>query len=105
MGKSSQRKGRAAEIEVANILKAAGWSATVKGIYEPFDVDWEGYDCEVKRRKDSMSVKVVEACLGDGAFAVFYRFDRKPWRVVHDLDEFIRMYGPKLRVSPLAGEG
>lgn len=104
MGKSSQRKGRSAEYEVAKILEAAGWSATVKGIYEPFDIDWEGYDCEVKRRKDSMSVKIVEASLCDGAFAVFYRFDRKPWRIVQDLDEYIRMYGPKFRVSSVGEE-
>lgn len=97
MGKSSQRKGRAAEIEVANILKAAGWSAIPKKIYECFDVDWEGLDCEVKRRHDGM--KPAYDAFSNGAVAFFYKADRKEWLIVQTLDEYIRKHGP------LVGEG
>ena len=93
MGKSSQTKGRAGEHEIVKILKAAGWSALVKGIYEAFDIDWEGRDCEVKRRKDGM--KPAYDAFANGAGAFFYRADRKEWLIVHTLDEYIAKHGPE----------
>lgn len=91
MGKSSQRKGRRAEFEVRDILIAGGWEAEANGIWEPFDIKWEGRDCEVKRRKDGMGMAYT--AFDDGAGAYFFRADRKPWLITHTLDDFIERYG------------
>jgi hypothetical protein len=94
MGKSSQRKGRGAELEIAEILRAAGWSAVAKPIYASMDVDWEGRDCEVKRRANGM--KDAYAAFKAGARAFFHRSDRQQWLIVMTLDEYIRDHGPQL---------
>ena len=92
MGRQSQRKGRGGEIELANILKAAGWSALPKNIWEPFDVNWEGRDCEVKRKK--LGMRDAYNAFRNGARAFFHRSDREQWLIVMTLDEYIKDHAP-----------
>jgi hypothetical protein len=94
-GRSSQRKGRGGEREIRDILNAAGWSCCCKGIYEPLDIDWEGRECEVKRRRSGM--KEAYDAFSNGAQAFFFRADRKEWLIVHTLDEYIAKHGPELK--------
>jgi len=95
MGKPSQRKGRAGEMEVRDILKASGWSACTKGIWDTFDVDWEGRDVEVKRHSKGM--KPAYDAFDNGACAFFFRADRKEWLITMTLDEYINRHGPLIR--------
>ena len=94
-GRSSQRKGRGGEREIRDILKAAGWDAYVKGIYEPLDINWEGYDCEVKRRRAGM--KEAYDAFSNGARAFFFRADRKEWLICMTLDDYIAWHGPEFK--------
>lgn len=93
MGKSSQRKGRNGELEIVRILLAAGWSAIVKRLYDALDIEWEGRDCEVKRRGSGM--KWAYDAFRNGARAAFFRADREQWLIVMTLDEYIAMHGPE----------
>lgn len=95
-GRASQRKGRNGEREVRDILNAA-WpgSSCVKGIYEPLDINWDGRDCEVKRK--SRGMKEAYDALANGAGAFFFRADRKEWLITHTLDEYIRKHGGRVR--------
>lgn len=109
MPKKSQRKGRAGEIEIKNILKAAGWDAAVTGIYDTLDVLW-GYDgrdhlCEVKRRKNIM--KWAYDAFKAGASACFVRADNQHWLIVMPMAEFIQTYGPRypLKDATLPADG
>lgn len=96
MGKSSQRKGRSAEIEVANILKAADLDACVCGIYEKLDVRCaiDGRDrlLEVKRKKQTQgdAYKALEA----GAWGLVSRADRKEWLLTIPLKTFLSLRSP-----------
>jgi hypothetical protein len=94
MSRSSQRKGRNGERELRDILAAAGWSVRCKGIYEPLDLDWEGFDCEVKRRAAGM--KEAYNAFANGAVAYFFRADRKEWLIVMPLAEYIHRHGPEM---------
>ena len=97
MGKSSQRKGRAAEIEVANILKAVGFDACVCGIYETLDVRCaiDGTDrlLEVKRKKETQgeAYKAIE----NGAWGLASRADRKEWLLTVPLKTFLTLAGDR----------
>jgi hypothetical protein len=97
MGKSSQRKGRAGELEIVRILIAAGWSAIVKKIYDALDIEWEGDDCEVKRRKEGM--RWAYDAFANGAQAVFFRADHEQWLIIHTLDGYARKHGPELKTG------
>lgn len=98
MPRKSQRKGRGAEFEIRNILKAAGWDSAVRGMYEEKDVLWglRGRDrlCEVKRRKSGMDW-AYRALLKEGNHAVFFRADHKPWVVIQLFSEYIQDNGPR----------
>lgn len=103
MSRSQQRKGRAAEIELAGILQGYGYPVQVG---EPVSYGavpdlsgLPGVHIECKRhetlrindwmrqaQEDSEKFK-------DGAPAVFFRRSREPWHVVMKLDDFMKFYG------------
>lgn len=102
MGKSSQRKGRTAELEIAAILRAAGFKdATVCGIYEKLDVRCpiDGHDrlIEVKRKKQTQGEAYT--ALENGAWGLVSRADRKEWLLTIPLKTFLAL------ASPLVEEG
>jgi hypothetical protein len=97
MGKSSQRKGRQAELEIASILRAAGFDAVACGIYETLDVCCaiDGHDrlLEVKRKKQTQgdAYTAIEA----GAWGLVSRADRKPWLLTIPLRTFLELAGER----------
>lgn len=105
-GKSSQRKGRDGEREIAGILQNAGYSDARVGVAV-------SYGCEPDVVCDSLplhlEVKRTERLLlpqwiaqaerdaerfGDGAACVVFRQSRQPWRCVLRLDELLRLIVP-----------
>jgi hypothetical protein len=97
MGKSSQRKGRGGEHEVAMDLRAGGFDAAVNGIYEKLDVrccfgteDWQG---EVKRK--AKCAKDKYDAFDNGAKFFVERADRKPWLITFLLKDFMSLKAPK----------
>ena len=101
-GRKSQQKGRRAEIELAEILRGYGYSTrpgeAVSFGGEPDIVGLDGVHCEVKRREaPDISAALRQAAedaayLGDGLPAVFWRGNRQKWRVVMDLESWLRLY-------------
>lgn len=100
-GRSSQRKGRAGELELARILIDSGIMAApgealnygtepdVKGI--------PGIHAEVKRHERLEINAWTKQAEDDaqrfgGAPCVFYRRNREPWRVVMPLSLWVDMY-------------
>lgn len=102
MSKSQQRKGRRAEIELAEILSEYGYDVR-PGIAVSYgtEADLVGLPhihIESKRRE---AVDITAALkqaredserFGDGAPAVFFRGNRQKWRVVMELDEWMILY-------------
>lgn len=102
MGKTSQRKGRTAEIELSNILRGYGLYATPGS---PLNYGTEadvnglpGYHIEVKRcERLSLPAWIEQAerdaqRMQDGAPLVVFRQNRQPWRVCIRLDDFMKLY-------------
>lgn len=97
---NSRAKGAAAEREVCEILRAAGWpgarrSSDGRAQAERGDIvrGPAGFHLEVKRRETLLIVKwsrqaEAEAAPGDRP-AVIYRQSREPWRVSLLLDDFL----------------
>lgn len=102
MGKSEQRKGRRAEIELCHILAGYGYDMrpgkTVSFGTEPDVMGLPGIHIEVKRRdKTDIAAALKQAAadaekFGDGLPTVFTRGNREKWRVVMALDDFLKLY-------------
>lgn len=102
VGKSSQRKGREAERELAGILRGYGFDAmpgtALNYGTEPDITGLPGIHMEVKRCERIELPKWFEqaerdaAAMLDGAPVVFFRRNRKPWMVCLRLDDFMRFY-------------
>ena len=101
-GKSSQRKGRAAEIELARILQGYGYDvqpgramsygATPDILGLP-GIHVECKRCEQLRPYDWLAQAERDAArFGDGLPAVFFRRNRFPWLVVMCLQDWIELY-------------
>lgn len=118
MGKSSQRKGRAAEHECAELCaEGYGLKARVHGIWESLDVSIDGEPYEVKRRADVH--KLGYNALHSGAKGLILRADREQWLITTSFRDWLERerYIKKLEsvvnvadleaasVSPLVGEG
>lgn len=102
MGKSSQRKGRAGELELAKILERHGYQidpgrANSFGA-QPDITGLPGVHIEVKRaerlnlpaafqqaKRDSMKFR-------DGVPAVFHRRNREAWLVTMELKDWLELY-------------
>ncbi len=93
MGKSQKRKGYRGEHNLVKLLKKAGLNAErvpLSGATEfaKGDVVVEGLVGEVKLRKDGF--KQIYKWLDDKDL-LFLKADRKPYLVVMELDEFMKL--------------
>ena len=102
-GRSSQRKGRAGELELAKLLQGYGYQidpgrADSYGT-QPDITGLPGVHIEVKRveklnvpaafaqaRRDSEKFR-------DGVPALFHRRNREPWLVTMSLEDWLAVYG------------
>lgn len=104
-GKRSQRKGRAGEIELANIFRSYGYEADPGQALNygtvPDVVGLPGIHCEVKRVErlnvpEAMKQAMRDAeKFHDGAPALFHRRSREPWLVTMCLQDWMRLYQEK----------
>lgn len=103
MGKSSQRKGRAGELELVDLLRAHGFSDVWPGKpqsygTEPDIVGLPGVHIEVKRVErlnvgEAMSQAIRDAeRFNDGVPALFHRRNRQPWLVTMRLSDWMGLY-------------
>lgn len=103
MARKSQRKGRAAELELAHILQGHGYDVqTGKAVSygtTPDLTGLPGIHVECKRNERLNILEAMEqaqrdaARFQDGAPAVFHRRNRSPWLVTMGLDDWMEMYG------------
>ena len=103
IGKASQRKGRAGEIELAHILQAHGYNVEPGRAQnygtEPDLTGLPGVHIECKRAEqlrlyDWMAQAERDAVrFGDGLPAVFFRRSRSPWLVVMTLEDWVTIFG------------
>lgn len=104
-GKTSQRKGRAGEIELARLLQGYGYGVqpgqAVSYGETPDLVGLPHIHIECKRNErlnvqDAMAQAVRDADrFQDGAPAVFHRRNRSGWLVTMRLQDWISIYGKK----------
>ena len=102
-GKTSQRKGRAGEIELARLLQGYGYDVepgrSMSYGAVPDLVGLPGIHIECKRAEqlrpyDWMAQAERDAVrFGDGLPAVFFRRSRSPWLVVMKLEDWLGLYG------------
>ena len=101
-GKSSQRKGRAAELELSRILQGRGYrveAGRARSYGEVPDLTGlPGVHIECKRAEALRLSEWMEqserdaARFGDGVPAVFCRRSRSPWCVVMKLEDWMQIY-------------
>ena len=101
-GRPSQRKGRAAELELSRILQGHGYNVEPGRALSYGEVPdlsgLPGIHCEVKRCEALRLSKWMAQArrdadrIGDGAPVVFYRRSREPWCVVMELEDWIALY-------------
>ena len=102
MGKKSQKKGRAGELELVKILRDHGISAdagkAVSFGSEPDVTGVDGIHVECKRvEKLNVSEAMFQAIedskkFNDGIPALFHRKNRQPWLVTMIFDDWIQLY-------------
>lgn len=102
MGRSSQRKGRAAELEIARLLQGYGYDVepgrALNYGTEPDLVGLKGIHCELKRREHvDLSAALKQAAADakkfkDGLPTVFHRGNRQNWRVTMTLENWLKLY-------------
>ncbi len=101
-GRTSQRKGRAGELELARLLQGCGYDVqpgrAVSYGATPDISGLPGIHIECKRAEqlrpyDWMSQAERDAVrFGDGLPAVFFRRSRSPWLVVMKLEDWLKIY-------------
>ena len=102
MGRASQRKGRAGELELARLLLGYGYDVqpgqAVSYGATPDLVGLSGVHIECKRNErlnvpEAMAQAVRDADrFRDGAPAVFHRRNRSGWLVTMRLPDWMKMY-------------
>ena len=102
MGRASQRKGRAGELELAQLLQGYGYDVqpgqAVSYGATPDLVGLSGVHLECKRNErlnvpEAMAQAVRDADrFRDGAPAVFHRRNRSGWLVTMRLPDWMKMY-------------
>ncbi len=102
MGAKSQRKGRAAELELSRILQAHGYNVEPGRALSYGEVpDLSGLPSvhiECKRAEALRLGEWMEQAerdaqrFGDGAPAVFHRRSRSPWLVTMRLSDWLELY-------------
>lgn len=105
MGRSSQRKGRAGELELARALQAAGYDVfpgePVSYGSVPDLSGLPGIHIECKRAERTQLSEWMEQAerdalrFGDGAPTVFHRRNRSPWLVTMQLNDWLKLYSRK----------
>ena len=101
-GRSSQRKGRAAELELVRLLRAQGIPAEpgkpVSFGETPDITGIRGIHAEIKRRENvNLSAALAQAAadsvkFGDGLPVVFHRRNRETWRATMALEDWLALY-------------
>lgn len=114
MGKASQRKGRAAEIELAKLLQAHGYDVEpgrAQSYGEVPDLSGlPGVHVEVKRvERLNISQAMAQAerdaeRFQDGAPAVFHRRSREPWLVTMRLEDWLSILRDQRKLA-VSGKG
>ena len=107
MGAKSQRKGRAAELELSRILQSHGYNVEpgrAQSYGEVPDLSGlPGVHIECKRVERLNVPEAISQAerdaqrFGDGAPAVFHRRSRSPWLVTMKLDDWIKLYQQERR--------
>ena len=102
-GRTSQRKGRAGELELARLLQEYGYNVepgrAVSYGSTPDIVGLPGVHIECKRAEQLRPYSWLEQAerdavrFGDGLPAVFFRRSRSPWLVVMKLEDWLGLYG------------
>lgn len=102
MGRASQRKGRAGEMELARLLQGYGYDVQPGRAQSygatPDLVGLPGVHIECKRNErlnvpEAMAQAVRDAeKFGDGAPTVFHRRNRSGWLVTMRLPDWMKMY-------------
>ena len=105
MGKASQRKGRAAELEFARILQGYGYPAEpgppMSYGKAPDVTGLPGIHIELKRRENPDLPGALKQArqdaerFGDGLPVVFTRRNRGRWLAVMELSDFMTLYARK----------
>jgi hypothetical protein len=98
---NSRNKGKAAELEVASILKAHGFSARrgqqFKGTPDSPDVvceDLDQFHVEVKRVEAGNLFNWMKKAIADAGTKiplVIHRRSREPWVAILDLEDFLNL--------------
>ena len=102
MGKPSQRKGRAGELELARILQGRGY-AVRPGRARSYGAEADvsglpGVHVECKRQERLRLSEAVQQAVrdaerfGDGLPAVFHRRSREGWLVTMPLEGWLKLY-------------
>src|SRR5690606_37313827 len=101
-GRSSKRKGSAAEREFASII--GGTRIPLSGAVSGFkgDVKGLGLTFEVKRRRDDFR-RIYGWLEGEGIDALAIRADRKPWLVVMEVDTLLKLLGKNEETTTKGG--
>lgn len=115
MGAKSQRKGRAAELELCRLLQGYGYSVepgrALNYGEEPDLVGLKNIHIEVKRRENvNLSAALAQAeadsrKFGDGLPAVFHRRNREEWRVTMTLKDWLTLYAAADQSGPFWSKG
>ncbi|MCD8100877.1 MAG: hypothetical protein LUE06_09965 [Oscillospiraceae bacterium] len=103
MGKSSQAKGRKAELELAGILRSYGFEnvraapplnfGSVPDIIGLKNVHIEVKRCETARLSDWLKQADADSTrFDDGIPAIFWRRNRSAWCVIMELPRWIELY-------------
>lgn len=106
IGRSSKRKGKIGELEVVNLLKAAGFNAHRSVQYcgatgDAPDVVVEGFPLHIEvKRVEKLNLKQAyeqavhdSKANGNNDFpAVFHRQSRQPWMITVSLNDFLKLY-------------
>ena len=100
-GRSSQRKGRAAELELSRIFQGYGYPVEAGRAMSYGEVPdlsgLPGIHIEVKRRENVNLSAALEQAKRDavrfgGLPAVFHRRNREGWRVTMELPDWLKLY-------------
>lgn len=102
MGKQSQRKGAAGEMELVTVLNKYGFNVkrggsmnfgTVPDVYGLDGVHIECKRCEKLRLSEWMQQSIRDAeRFNDGVPTVFHRRNRQGWYVTMRLDDWMKIY-------------
>lgn len=115
MGKSSQQKGRRAELELVSVLKGYGFESVQPGEAVSYGtvpdvVGLPGVHIECKRCEQLRIAEWADQAerdaerFQDGLPAVFHRKSREPWRITMRLADFMKIY-QRAKMEEYNGKG